>query len=412
MLEKEFIARVVGHGGRAFVAGGWVRDNLLGKAPQDKDYVVTGFNRESFGALFPEGQLIGRAFPVFLMEIDGRPREVALARHEKKQGRGYRGFAAEASAAITIEEDLYRRDLTVNSMAMDLQTGELIDPYGGQQDLADKILQPVSKHFGEDPVRALRCARFGAQLGFEPVPELLLIMYNCLEELSQEPQERLLGELKKALATEQPERFFRLLQAAGLLEVTFPELHALIGKTQPVVYHPEGDAFEHTMLILAETAANTDNVVARFAALCHDLGKGVTPESMLPHHYGHEVKGRKVLKDWNHRMTLPGRWMKAADFIISQHMRAPRLAKPGKIVELLLAMHKISTELPISDIKIIIRADNKGLPFYLEQAEEILSILLSVSGKDAPSHLTGKQIGQWVQAEQLRLFRVWLSEHK
>ena len=416
MLEAEFVARAEAAGGRAFAVGGWVRDFLRGEQPEDKDYVVTGMEVGSFEEAFPEGKLIGRAFPVFLLPIaaeEGEAEkqcEVAMARRERKSGSGYRGFAAEADSSITIEEDLYRRDLTVNSIAMDLHTGSLVDPYGGQADIAAGVLRPVSEHFGEDPVRALRAARFAARLGYEPVPELLTAMGRCLRELRQEPGERLLGELKKALAADRPSLFFRLLHSAGLLQEIFPEIHALIGKTQPEVYHPEGDAFEHVMLIVDEVAGRTENLTARFAALCHDLGKGVTPEDMLPHHYGHEVKGLEVLAGWNRRVTLPSTWLKGARFIISQHMRAPRLSKPGKICELLLMMKAVEAELPIGDIKIIIRADNKGLPPYLEQAEEIIGAMGKVSGSAAPPGLTGRKIGDWVKGQQLEVCKKMLAE--
>ena len=418
MLEAEFVARVEEFGGRAFVVGGWVRDFLRGEKPEDKDYVVTGFDLRRFRNVFPEGILIGRAFPVFLLPIDAddgkgeRYCEVALARRESKSGSGYRGFSAEADRFITIEEDLYRRDLTVNSLAMDLHSGRIVDLYGGRADIEAGVLRPVSERFGEDPVRALRAARFAAKLGYRPAPELVDAMEKCRSELKEEPGERILGELKKALATERPSLFFRLLHSAGLLEATFPEIHALIGKTQPEVYHPEGDAFEHVMLIVDEVAGRTENITARFAALCHDLGKGVTPLEMLPHHYGHEVRGLEVLAGWNRRVTLPAVWRKAAKFIISQHMRAPRLSRASKICNLLLMMKAVEAELSVSDIKIIIGADNKGLPPYLEHAEEIIAAMGKISGNDVPANLAGRQIGEWVNNQRLAVCKSMLAEYK
>lgn len=417
MLEAEFAARVEEVGGQAFVVGGWVRDFLRGEKPEDKDYVVTGLDVERFRRIFPEGILIGRSFPVFLLPIDAddgkgeRHCEVAMARRESKSGSGYRGFSAEADRFITIEEDLYRRDLTVNSLAMDLHSGRIVDLYGGQADIEAGVLRPVSERFGEDPVRALRAARFAAKLGYRPAPELVAAMERCRSELKEEPGERILGELKKALATGRPSLFFRLLHSAGLLEATFPEIHALIGKTQPEAYHPEGDAFEHVMLIVDEVSGRTENITARFAALCHDLGKGVTPLEMLPHHYGHEVKGLEVLAAWNRRVTLPAVWRKATQFIISQHMRAPRLSKAPKICSLLLMMKAVEKELPVSDIKIIIGADNKGLPPYLAHAEEIIAAMSQVSGADAPAGLAGKQIGDWMKKKQLEECRRLLEKY-
>ncbi len=410
MTEQDFAQAVAAAGGRAYVVGGWVRDTLRGQEAHDKDYVVTGFSQESFGQVFPEAKLVGQAFPVFLLKIEESHCEVALARQERKQGSGYRGFMVEAGADITIEEDLYRRDLTVNSMAMDVLTEEIIDPYNGKEDLKEGILRQVSDHFGEDPVRALRAARFSARLGFLPAPQLIAAMKQCREELQQEPAERILGELQKALETSKPAAFFQMLKVAGLLDVVYPEIYDLIGKTQPEAYHPEGDAFEHSMLMLSRVADKTTSIVARFCALCHDLGKGSTPEEMLPHHYGHEQRGIKVLQQWNHHMTLPNVWLRAAKFVISQHMRAPRLSKPGKICDLLLAMDAVSSDLSVEEFKYIVDADNHGLPDYMEHAQEGIDLLKAVSGKDAPKTITGRKIGEWVYEQQQKVCRQWLYE--
>lgn len=412
MTEQEFADRVERSGGRVFIVGGWVRDFLRKAVPKDKDYVVVGMGGGSFGEVFPEAKLIGRGFPVFLLQLEGKYCEVAMARRERKTGSGYRGFTAEADRSITIQEDLYRRDLTVNSMALDLQTGEIIDSYGGRTDLAAGVLRPVSEHFTEDPVRALRGARFAAQLQFCPTPELLQAMRACRAELTAEPQERLLSEFRKALAAAKPSLFFRTLAQADLLEAAFPEIAALSGKSQPILYHPEGDAFEHTMLIADLTAAKTDNPAARFAALVHDLGKGTTPQAMLPHHYGHEVRGLEVLEAWNSRMTLPSVWMRAASFMIREHMRAPRLEKTAKILELLLQMEKMSEDISLSDMKIIIAADHKGLPPYLQYAEEGLEAVHRVSGREAPPAYKGKKIGAWVWEHQLAACSQWLAKYK
>lgn len=416
MTEKEFAERAAAAGGRSYVVGGWTRDYLRGHTPQDKDYMLCGLSQEQVMTCYPMAKLIGRSFPVFLMPIGGEGKredeiwcEVALARKERKIGTGYHGFQAEATAQITLEDDLYRRDLTINAMAMDILTEEIIDPYGGRADIEAGLLRPVSNHFVEDPVRALRAARFAAQLGYQLTDEVKLYMKLCERELLQEPSERLLGELKKALTCPQPSLFFRALEAANLLAGTFPELHALIGKTQPVEFHPEGDAFEHTMHILDEVSEKTDNIVARFAALCHDLGKGVTPRSMLPHHYGHEVKGLDVFAAWNQRMTFPVKWSQAAKFIIEQHMRAPRLGKAAKITELLLKLHKVESDLPLEDVKHIICADHNGLPVYLDKAEELIPKLLAVKGTDAPPALTGKKIGEWVRKTQVEICQRWLN---
>ena len=410
MTEQEFGEKAAQAGGRAYIVGGWVRDYLMGGHPHDKDYVVTGFNSETFQQVFPESWQVGRSFPVFIVNIDNEHREVAMARRERKIGTGYHGFVAESDADISIEEDLYRRDLTVNSIAMDVLTRELVDPYHGQEDIREGILQPVSEHFCEDPVRALRAARFQAKLGFVPSRRLIEYMKACEPELRQEPGERIFGELRRVLEYANPAAYFRMLNMAGLLKSIYPELFAMIGKEQPVEYHPEGDAFEHTMLMLSRVSERTDNIVARFCALCHDLGKGETPESMLPHHYGHEVKGLEVLSHWNQRMTMPASWLKAAKYVISEHMRAPRLSKPGKISQLLMSMNAISRELPVEDFKIIVAADHHSLPLYLQYAQDGINRLKTVTGREAPANLHGVAVGQWLCQQRAKICHEWLQE--
>lgn len=415
VLEQEFVKDIAGLGGRCFLVGGWVRDQMRGVPAHDKDYMVSGISEEAFEHAFPKAKKVGKAFPVYLLGIDGRSSEVAFARTEKKTGTGYTGFSVDASPKVTLLEDLCRRDTTMNAMAIELIPGrdgleqKLWDPYDGQKDIAAKKIRAVSEHFCEDPVRALRAARQAAQFGFSITDDTYALMQRCRDELRHEPSERLLGELSRALEVERPSLFFRALQRAGLLNVTFPELHALIGKTQPAAFHPEGDAFEHTMLVLDTVSAATGDKLVRFCALAHDLGKGLTPESMLPHHYGHEEKGVDVLHAWNHRMTLPRTWLKAARFVITEHMRAPRLGHPGKIVQLLLSIEP--SGLSIEGFCTIIRADHHGLPYYLEHAAEIVSLLQTVSGDDRPAGMKGPAIGQWVLSQRISLFKSWKNSY-
>lgn len=403
MTELEFASILRAAGARVFIVGGWVRDFLRQVPAHDKDYMVAGMDEESFQKAFPKAQRVGKAFPVYLVEIDGQHAEVAFARKEKKQGAGYRGFAVDYGRAVTLEEDLYRRDTTINSMAMELPSGEIFDPYGGQDDVKHGIIRPVSHHFAEDPVRALRAARQAAEFDFTLAEETKAAMRDCREELAGEPAERLLQELKRALMTEKPSLFFRALQETNLLEVTFPELAALIGKTQPEAFHPEGDAFEHTMLVVDKVAAETESLMARFCGLVHDLGKGETPAEMLPHHYDHEVRGQEVLQKWNRRMTLPKKWLQAGLFIIGQHMRAARLTKPGKIAELLLKV--AASPMEIADFQAVIRADHQSLPPYLEEAPAIIAVMQQVNGSQAPKSLRGAEIGAWVRSQQVKVYQ-------
>ena len=400
MREEEFVKAVEGAGGTVYLVGGWVRDHLRGATPRDKDFVITGLEREAFAELFPAASLIGHAFPVYLVEIDGVRSEVSFARRERKSGHGYRGFAVDFGAEVTIEDDLFRRDTRINSMAYRLPAMELIDPYGGRSDLAHCVIRATSHHFSEDPVRALRAARQAAELGFVIEDGTRTLMADCATELEEEPTERIVHELSRALAAPQPSLFFEALAHASLLESVFPEIFALKGKTQPPQYHPEGDAYCHTMQIVDVVARKTQTIEARFAALVHDIGKGKTPEEMLPHHYGHEQRGLLVLDAWNKRMTLPKSWLMAAHFVIKEHMRAPLLKKTGKIADLLLAVEK--SGLSFADFRRIICADHGTLPYHLVHGEELLRKMLQVRGTEAPPELRGADVGKWLREERVR----------
>ena len=401
MREEEFVKAVEGAGGTVYLVGGWVRDHLRGATPRDKDFVITGLERDVFAELFPAASLIGHAFPVYLVEIDGVRSEVSFARRERKTGHGYRGFAVDFGAEVTIEDDLFRRDTRINSMAYRLPAMELIDPYGGRGDLAHRLIRATSHHFSEDPVRALRAARQAAELGFVIDDGTRTLMADCAAELEEEPTERIVHELSRALAAPQPSLFFEALAHASLLESMFPEIFALKGKTQPPQYHPEGDAYCHTMQIVDVVARKTRTIEARFAALVHDIGKGKTPEEMLPHHYGHEQRGLLVLDAWNERMTLPKSWLMAARFVIKEHMRAPLLKKTGKIADLLLAVEK--SGLSFADFRRIICADHGTLPYYLVHGEVLLRKMLQARGTEAPPELRGADVGKWLRAERMRL---------
>ena len=402
MTELDFAKKICAAGGKAYLVGGAVRDKFRNVVAHDKDYCVTGLDEKNFNRLFPNAAKFGKSFPVYSIEIDGANCEVAFARTEKKVGIGYRGFEILFSPDVTIEQDLYRRDTTINAMAIELLSGELIDPFGGREDVFNKKIRAVSKHFVDDPVRALRAARQAAQFNFEICADTVEAMRLCKDELAHEPTERIFDELETALKTDKPSIFFRSLERANLLEVTFPEIDQLRGKIQPTHFHPEGDAYEHTLQIVDDVAKINPKPIVRFAALMHDIGKGTTPPEKLPHHYHHELRGLEVLNKMNQRMTLPNEWKKIAAFIIREHMRAARLEKPGKIVDLLLRIYGLKTS--VKDFCDIIRIDNHGLPFYLEHAQEIIDELLKIGGKNAPPELKGKEIGKWIFDERIRRF--------
>ena len=402
MTELDFAKKIHEAGGAAYLVGGAVRDKFRNVVAHDKDYCVTGLDAETFNQLFPNAAKFGKSFPVYSIEIDAAFCEVAFARTEKKIGTGYRGFEISFSPDVTIEQDLYRRDTTINAMAIEILSGELIDPFGGREDVLNKKIRAVSEHFVDDPVRALRAARQAAQFNFEICAETVEAMRLCRNELAHEPTERIFDELQTALKTDKPSIFFRSLERANLLEVIFPEIAQLRGKIQPTHFHPEGDAYEHTLQIVDDVAKINSKPIVRFAALMHDIGKGTTPPEKLPHHYKHELRGLEVLEKMNQRMTLPNEWKKIAAFVIREHMRAARLKMPGKIVDLLLRIYGL--KISVKDFCDIIRIDNHGLPFYLEHAQEIIDELLKIGGKDAPPELKGKDIGKWIFDERIRRF--------
>ena len=402
MTEIDFAKKIHELGGAAYLVGGAVRDKFRGVEAHDKDYCVTGVDEKIFAEAFSNVTKFGKSFPVYAVEIDGKACEVAFARTEKKVGTGYRGFEILFSPSVTIEQDLFRRDTTINAMAIEILSRKLVDPFGGREDVLNKKIRAVSEHFTDDPVRALRAARQAAQFNFKICAETVAAMKLCGEELSREPTERIFDELNTALKTDKPSIFFRSLERADLLEIIFPEIFRLRGKIQPTYFHPEGDAYEHTLQIVDDVAKINPKPIVRFAALMHDIGKGTTPLEKLPHHYKHEIRGLEVLNKMNRRMTLPNDWKKFAAFVIREHMRAARLKKPGKIVDLLLKLNGL--KLGVKDFCDVILMDNHGLPPYLEHAQEIIDELLKIGGKDAPPELEGTQVGEWIYAARVRRF--------
>ena len=399
MKEYKFAQKINDAGGRAYIVGGSVRDELRGVPAADKDYVVTGVSEDTFRSLFPKACKVGRGFPVYLVMIDGRASEVAFARRDTKTGRGYRGFEAEFSPDITIEEDLFRRDTAMNSMAVSLQSGELIDPFGGADDIKERVIRATSDCFTEDPVRALRAARQAAQLGFAIEPRTFGLMHACGAELAGEPRERLVKELELALGSDRPSVFFRSLLEAGILDVSYRTVYSMVGRPQPEKYHPEGDVFNHAMEAVDRAAQLSRRTEVRFAALLHDIGKILTPDADLPRHIGHDRLGPDALVMFNREMTLPRLWLACAKFAATEHMRACMIKQPGKIVDLLerLERHPIGFD----GFKTIVLADGKELPDFLERHEVYLKAIRSVGGNDAPPHISGSSTGDWVRMKRI-----------
>ncbi|WP_339722850.1 multifunctional CCA addition/repair protein [uncultured Paraglaciecola sp.] len=290
---------------QTYLVGGAVRDKLLGRPIKDQDWVVVGGTPEQ---MLAQGyQSVGADFPVFLHPKTKE--EYALARIERKIGAGYTGFSCDASSNVSLEDDLLRRDLTINAMAMDDQ-GNIIDPYNGQEDLHNKLLRHVSNAFVEDPLRVLRVARFAARyhnLGFRIAPETMQLMQTIVanDELTSLSAERVWQETARSLLESHPEVYFENLRACGALAVWFPEINVLWGIPNPPKWHPEIDTGIHTMMVLQQAVALSDKLSVRFAALVHDLGKGVTPQEKWPSHRGHEKLGLDLVNTLCDRLKAP-----------------------------------------------------------------------------------------------------------
>ena len=322
---------------QVFVVGGAVRDALMGLPVNDRDWVVVGSTPEAMTA---QGFVpVGKDFPVFLHPKTRE--EYALARTERKTARGYKGFAVQAAPDVTLEEDLARRDLTVNAMAVpeilahqppSTWTGQILDPYGGQQDLQSKVLRHVTEAFAEDPVRILRLARFAARFAdFSVADETMALMRQMVEdgEVDHLVPERVWQELAKGLMSERPSRMFEVLRSCGALKVLLPELDRLWGVPQRPEYHPEVDTGVHMMLVMDMAARLNTPLPVRVACLMHDLGKGTTPADVLPRHIGHEGRSVKLLQKVCERLRVPTDCKELAEVVAREHGNIHRSAELG-----------------------------------------------------------------------------------
>ncbi len=306
--------------GEVYLVGGAVRDALLGLSVHERDWVVTGTTPQ---AMLDAGfRPVGKDFPVFLHPHSGE--EYALARTERKSGHGYGGFEFHTAPDVTLEQDLQRRDLSINAIAQ-AADGTLIDPWGGRDDLEQRRLRAVSEHFVEDPLRVLRVARFRARFhaqGFELAAstEALLREIVSSGELQHLVPERIWRETEKALMSDHPAEYFRLLRRIGALEVLFPELDRLYGIPQNAKYHPEIDSGVHAMLAIEQSALVSDDLATRFAVVCHDFGKGITPTDVLPSHRGHEHRGVALVQAFCRRLRVPKLLEQCATAVTKLHL--------------------------------------------------------------------------------------------
>jgi tRNA nucleotidyltransferase (CCA-adding enzyme) len=323
-----------------YLVGGAVRDKLLGLTPKERDWVVVGATPAELEA--QEYKQVGKDFPVFLHPQTHE--EYALARTERKTAPGYYGFAVHAAPDVTLEEDLLRRDLTINAMA-ETGDGQIIDPFNGQQDLANKLLRHVSPAFAEDPVRILRVARFAARfahLGFQVAPETSNLMRNMVEtgEVDALVAERVWAETDRALGEKTPARFFEVLRNCGALARLFPEIERLYGVPQPEQHHPEIDTGIHTMMVLEQAARLSPEPMVRFAALVHDLGKGTTPKDEWPKHIAHAERGVPLVEAMCERLRIPKAYRELAVAVTRYHLHYHRAAelRPATTLKMLQAL--------------------------------------------------------------------------
>ena len=354
---------------QVFLVGGAVRDQLLNRKVTERDWVVVGATPQQ---LIDQGyQQVGKDFPVFLHPETHD--EYALARTERKTTQGYHGFTCYFAPDVTLEQDLLRRDLTINAIAQD-NLGQLIDPYGGQQDIEAKVLRHVSTAFVEDPLRVLRVARFAARyhyLGFSIAPETRQLMQQLAQsgELNSLTPERIWKETERALTERSPEVYFEVLHETGALECFFPELERLWGIPNPPQWHPEIDSGVHTMMVLHRAAVLTEEVAIRFAALCHDLGKGVTPVAEWPSHRGHEKAGVPIIEALCSRLKIPNRFKQLAAITSEFHLLAHKAfqLKASTLVKMLEKSKAYRNEKQFFDFLLACEADFRGRTGFEER---------------------------------------------
>lgn len=393
---------------KTYLVGGAVRDKLLGIPVKDRDWVVVGATPE---AMLEQGyKAVGKDFPVFLHPETKE--EYALARTERKSGKGYKGFTFHTSPDVTLEDDLQRRDLTINAIAED-GAGNLIDPYSGEADIEAKLLRHVSPAFVEDPLRVLRVARFAATLGFKIAPETMALLkeITATEELDALVPERVWTEMEKALSAKYPARFILVLQSCGALEKLFPEIQALFGVPQTKEYHPEIDTGLHTIMTLNQSARLSDDPMIRFASLVHDLGKATTPKEKLPSHHGHEQRGAKIIDKLCKRFRIPNKYRELAVNVSKFHLDCHRIQemKPETILKKLEQLDAFRKPERFEQFLLTCEADARGRAGFEDREypqADYFRQTLEVANKVDASELQeqgfeGKELGQEIKKQRV-----------
>ena len=396
---------------KTYLVGGAVRDRLLGYPVKEFDWLVVGETQDSM--LARGFRPVGKDFPVFLHPESHD--EYALARTERKTAPGYRGFVVHATPEVTLEEDLLRRDLTINAIAMDAD-GKLIDPFRGQEDLQNRILRHVSPAFSEDPVRILRVARFAARyshLGFTVAPETLALMRDMVNqgEANHLVAERVWTELFKSLQDDAPVAFLQVLRDCGALKVIFPEIDALFGVPQPEKYHPEIDTGIHTFMVLEQASALTSDPEIRLAALLHDLGKAKTPNQHWPSHHGHELGGLPILESFCERLRVPKSFRSLCSHVMQYHSHCHRIQelRADTLVDMLQAIGAFKPEGRVEGFILACEADARGRTGFenrdYPQAAYLRRAALAAESVDIAlilhSSLKGPQIGAAIRQQRI-----------
>jgi tRNA nucleotidyltransferase (CCA-adding enzyme) len=414
--------------------GGAVRDMLMGRDPKDHDFVVVGYTVEEFQRQFPNAKQIGKSFPVFQLVENGVTMEFAFARRERKVNLGHQGFEVEADPSVTLEEDLYRRDLTVNAIALPvayrnnpaLET-QVIDPYGGVADIKAKRLRHVSEHFVEDPLRVYRLARFAAQLGFNVAPETNKLCWTIpREELYSLSGERIGEESRKAMRSPDPVAYWQVLLGIGGLGPWMPELLQLVGTPAgPPKYHQEADSFAHTMMVLdffsfpenqIDLKPELDLEVLRWAALLHDLGKGTTPREEWPSHHGHDFRGIHLVERFCDRIRLPAYIKEASVVACAEHMKVHQFLemRKGKWVDMVRRADR--TKLTAEGLAVVSMADSFGRIAKEKDVSGAQALHAAceacrdATGHPFPAGLEGEHLGRYIRTAKGNAMRATLKE--
>ncbi|WP_413742317.1 multifunctional CCA addition/repair protein [Sodalis sp. RH15] len=405
---------------KRYLVGGAVRDSLLHLPVREKDWVVVGATPDE---LIAQGyQQVGKDFPVFLHPQSRE--EYALARTERKSGQGYTGFTCYAAPDVTLEQDLLRRDLTINAIAQD-EDGALIDPFQGRRDIEQRLLRHVSDAFGEDPLRVLRVARFAARfahLNFRIAPETLALMrqMTLAGELPLISTERVWKETEKALATRNPQVYFQVLRDCGALAALFPEIDNLFGVPAPAKWHPEIDTGIHTLMTLAVAAQLTPDVDVRFATLCHDLGKGLTPRDQWPHHHGHGPAGVRLVQTLCERLRVPNHIRELATVVAEYHdlIHTVDRLTPKTLMKLFHAIDVWRKPQRLEQMITASEADARGRTGFENNAypqgdylREAFKVAASVTNREViEDGFVGAGIGEEIRLRRLRALTSWKQQ--